>query len=652
MLHGERRVHLRSAVGVVAVAAAVLGLREGGGIVFALIPDRIYATVAAVLLLFVNGVPMVVYWSRQQMPSTGFAIALSLHLVVATAAVLGNLSFARDHFGLIFRRMVWHEVASILEAGVEEKQLRYHFDYPAGAEPFPGGRPAVVGDGFYDWERYNAAMERSRGVDTDAYLQDILERLGVGDGMPARQKAATILRFVQRAIVHDPYGQAPLAHPVVLLEYGRAHCTKTNQYALRTLLEKAGIPTRNVSLFHHSVIEADFDGAWRMLDADMLDTLVTRPNGEVPSVAWLQRAPNHHLLDAHKRVRYHFHRPLSVDGRRVTGNVSTYRTEDHGYQCYHYGAPHEFPPSRPRLLQPSVATSDGSLDISWDRSYDRDHDLDHYVVDVGTTPGGGDLGSFSTEHPSLSLVLPREGRYYYRVRGVDRHAPRDAGVHYLESEEGVAIFDAALANQFDAFAQADRPSLATWGVEDGVSVGGFQLLQGDGTYTDVFNVPWRGTRALRLVDLSDRFSEVEPRAQVYSREIAGTDQYRLRFDLELERSGYGQSPAFPLLRFGHGNDWVETELFAVVLDPGADVVAVSVGGQTSLTMEVSAKGLQLFNFDFLLADLLVARATSAAGTEEAAFARPALDGRMILEVRSNPVEEVDFVLGNLALLPN
>ena len=30
MLHGERRVHLRSAVGVVAVAAAVLGLREGG----------------------------------------------------------------------------------------------------------------------------------------------------------------------------------------------------------------------------------------------------------------------------------------------------------------------------------------------------------------------------------------------------------------------------------------------------------------------------------------------------------------------------------------------------------------------------------------------------------------------------------------------
>lgn len=214
------------------------------------------------------------------------------------------------------------------------------------------------------------------------------------------------------------------------------------------------------------------------------------------------------------------------------------------------------------------------------------------------------------------------------------------------------IYDAELVRQSHTGAWADRPSPEPWGVEDGVSLGGLQLVQEDGTYADLFNVPWRGTRAVRLVDLSDRLSEVEPRAQVYSREFSGTDRYRLRFDLELERSGCGQSPAFPLVRFGQGKDRVESEVFAVVLDPGADLFGVSVEGRRSLTMEVPATGLELFSFDFLLAESLVARIKSVAGTEQAVFTRPDLDDRMILEVLSNPVEEVDFVLGNLALLPN
>ena len=78
---------------------------------------------------------------------------------------------------------------------------------------------------------------------------------------------------------------------------------------------------------------------------------------------------------------------------------------------------------------------------------------------------------------------------------------RNENTYFLTSEEGEIRFSAASG---DVGAKAKlqdppcrkRPS-SHWGIEDRVSLGGFELLQGDGTATDLFNVPWLGGRGLR-----------------------------------------------------------------------------------------------------------------------------------------------------------
>ncbi|MEC8645436.1 MAG: hypothetical protein VXY00_00525, partial [Candidatus Latescibacterota bacterium] len=94
-------------------------------------------------------------------------------------------------------------------------------------------------------------------------------------------------------------------------------------------------------------------------------------------------------------------------GKRVTGAISSYNTEDRGYPSYKFGAPIEFSPSRPRLITKIIRSDVNSeVKIVWDSVYDRDGDLEYYLVEIGSYPGGSDVKNVTTTENHHSLKLP------------------------------------------------------------------------------------------------------------------------------------------------------------------------------------------------------------------------------------------------------
>ena len=362
-----------------------------------------------------------------------------------------------------------------------------------------------------------------------------------------------IVAFVQRGILHDPFGQTPLAHPVVALEYGRAHCTITNQYVLKSLLAKAGFATRDAQLIHHSVLEVRVGDQWKVVDADMFDQAILDGEGALPALDWLRQPPNYYQVDQYPRTRAFFDRPVNAEGARVTGLIDPGRSEDLGYPSYHFGAPLEFPPSRPRLLHPRVQTATGHVVLCWDRVYDRDGDLQGYRVELGSAPGRDDEGVFITDEPFLRLDLNYPGRYFYRVRAMDRHRRFNSRTHYLVSAEGVVVWGTGEGSRVAQGEDCHRDLAANAAPE------GIELVAADGTYTELFEVDWRGGRGLRMVDLSDPYSsETLPfntrsrTAQRYRKgwEAPTDGRGHIAFDVELKKADYGGTEPIAIVVVG------------------------------------------------------------------------------------------------------
>jgi hypothetical protein len=587
-------------------------------------------------------------------------------VLVNLTVFIATYSYLQSNFGQIYRRMIVFEIQNKFKDLFINNEHQYSFSPSSDLNIVPDNKRTIVKKTWFNEIEFKRILKEIDGVNTDRYLGEIIKAIGKSESELERVKE--IVGFVQKAILHDPYGQPPLAHPVFLMEYGRGHCTLTNQYVLRYLLEKGGWQTRNVQLLHHSVLEVFLDKTWHMVDADMFDTIIVDKEGRLPSVEWLKQAPNYYLIDQFPRARYIFDLPVNSEGRRMTGLVSSYMSEDRGYPSYHLGAPLEFPPSRPRLLQEKIESKPGKVRIDWDSVYDRDGDLLFYRVELGSKPGAKDLGVFKSTEATIDVFLEQPGSYFYRVRGVDSHIYHNPQTFYLPSEEGQILIIAGgkAATEKDSEKRRElstpRGLIQERKLSDDPS-GDFVLLHPDDTYTNLFNVDWRKGNGLRMVDLSDPYSPGalpfetrSEKAQIYRKDLPDfkADDYSILFDLGIKKSGYGGENSFPIIVISSSGTIPRNSIVVDVL-PGENRLRIQVqtGGTPSAHFLVKKEILldeTLFHFDFSFEGKIVKIKVDDRKLGMVNFQ----DSFKVdyFDLASNPFDQVDYILGNWYFMKN
>ena len=529
---------------------------------------------------------------------------------------------------------------------VSERKFRYEI-------PDDSDNIRVKNDFVYE-ELYETALERAKGVNSERYLLDIVNTLG-NNIKNEDDRVAKILHFVSQAIYHDPFGQTPLAHPVVALEYGRAHCTVTNQYVLRSLLEIAGFRTRPIQLKHHSVLEVFVKGEWRFVDADMFKEIIIDGEGNFPPTEWLMKAPNYYLVDQFPVKRLHFDSQVNARGKRITGAVASYNTEDRGYPSYKFGAPIEFSPSRPRLINKNIRSNvDSDVKLIWDSVYDRDGDLEYYLVEIGSYPGGSDVSTITTKESHYTLKLPSSGNYYYRVRGIDKHIEKNEKTHYIPSEEGI-IYNGVdnETNKFNNNYVDFEPSSKFSKITD------FKLIQSDSTYTDLFAVDWYLGRGLRLVDLSDAYDPEglpkrygSQKLQKYRKVFSRPNKFQnIMFRVEVSGSSYGGSEGFPIVSFGFEgyNNLHEIRLY---IDPKTDELSIRRRGENSIVFnEILKQKIEKDKKIFTVK--LYKKSDKFYGGINGNSTEVELEGLpmeiLYVDLLSNETDEVDYIFGDLQI---
>lgn len=481
-----------------------------------------------------------------------------------------------------------------------DPELRLRADFPEGSA-FPS-------------ELVDRYIRRLRRVDSTAYLKGILDGLGLDRLRSDREKVERVVAFAQEAVRHDPIVSPPTYDPVFILEAHKGRCGQVNYQVAPALLNLAGFKTRRVKLYGHAALEVWYEGGWHYYDTDMLKggTFIRRPDGSVPDAAWLTTLPNYYLVDTYPtwtEAYAYGGAPVNVAGKRVTGTTGIGNPEILGYPSHRFGAPLAYPPSPPELEATEVHARVPRVTLRWGGSYDGDHDFLHYRLEVGTAPGKADVTVLRTERPAGTVTLPRPGTYFYRVRAVDRHVEVEPNTFYVPSEEGKIAYDPG------GRSGGSEPSIASgWPVPRGIarlarrildaasfddgSLGGFRQIQADANAeeTRLFNVDWFGGRALKMVDLSDdqfpsgSVEGARGQTLVFRRWLAtpqAEEASVVSFDLYLEKRGYGGVHPFSIVELGRGDG--RAERLALVIDPDKDELRLTALGPSEATAEIRPK---------------------------------------------------------------
>ena len=616
-----------------------------------LVPDKVYV-VAFLLLMTSFTICAISLWSVKDgvfYKSIFWLVGFSVAICLVSSTYLSN------HFGYIKRKALIHQLKIEIFPDLDKTEL-YDFKQLRKVSPTPIHDVRLVDKSVIDDERFRLVVKESYGIDVDKYYSDILYKIGFQEfedqKFEDQESIEKIVRFVQNALIHDPFGQVPLAHPIVALEYGRARCTITNQFVLRSLLEKIGFNTRNLVLNQHVAVEVLLDDSWRTLDANMFNEILTGPEGKLPETTWLLKAPNFYTVDQYALDRPIFDWPVNGKGERVTGYLATQRTEDMGYPSYLYGAPIEFSPSRPRLLNENIRTLDENIELAWDRVYDRDLDLDSYIVELGTSYGGTEVGKYTTTSNRINISLTSPGKYYYRVRAVDGHVKKNPQTYYLASREGT-IHWSNEAISLERPESIEQHRLVDRFV-DSVNAQDFELIERDGTYTTLFNIKWKYGNAVRFVDLSDPyFMQCLPfpvrsiSVQRYRKKIAFFDNglSLVAFDIEVKKSGYGGVTPFPIVVVGNAVELIinpklhrlELRLIDKKKKMGDVISSVDIADE-----------YKVFNVRLYFEGTKLRGSINGASGNEMATFPFRLDGEYI-DLLSNKNDQVDYVFANLSV---
>ena len=138
----------------------------------------------------------------------------------------------------------------------------------------PVVNPRLTVNGRYDWySREAMAAELTRGCDTD------------------EEKAFALWRHFRETRYQMGNGDETTLHPVrYLCVYGYGICGHTAA-AFVSLCQAAGLKARVYEIWHHTVSEVFYDGAWHMLDANVKAFYPTWDNRSVASMEQLEQDP-------------------------------------------------------------------------------------------------------------------------------------------------------------------------------------------------------------------------------------------------------------------------------------------------------------------------------------------------------------------------
>jgi hypothetical protein len=205
------------------------------------------------------------------------------------------------------------------------------------------------------------------------------------------------------------------------------------------LLEVLGIPARPVPLRHHTVLEAQYEGGWHLVDPLFFGGQQPERDGRVLAVAELQADP--YLADAWPQRCFAYDPELvtSADGFWVLGYVfGPWGSEP--YYSYYLGAPKDHPPTLPHALPATRAGAD-SVDLHWSPAVKSgggpvEYDLRVFDRRACAEPVYQTLTSATT----LRFQVPEEQRMYYvEVRAVDDHRQLNPATWYPAARSNFAL---------------------------------------------------------------------------------------------------------------------------------------------------------------------------------------------------------------------
>jgi len=297
---------------------------------------------------------------------------------------------------------------------------------------------------YYEPVRIDRVRRRLEGVDKKRYLKEILDAI-LEPGMTDRERVAAICEFVSGALYYNPLQQPQedrtgelVTDPVELLELHDGRCGQGVAVTL-ALLEQAGIEGRKRDVVHHTLCEARYDGRWHLADALMFGEGQPERDGEVVSVAELQRDP--YFADAFPLRCFVYEREEveSADGYKYLG----YCFGEWGslpYYSYYMGGEKDFPPLRPVVLAPERAARD-LLRLRWAASGKRNRGTVRYRITMYRDRARRQrVFSRVVTNTTRSWPVPElDVMYYFAVAGIDDHIEKNPDTWYPESATNFVV---------------------------------------------------------------------------------------------------------------------------------------------------------------------------------------------------------------------
>lgn len=275
----------------------------------------------------------------------------------------------------------------------------------------------------------SAELER-RAAKTDAteYWRDLADRLLAGVEGDA-EKAKRLTAFVDRSLYYNPIQEPLRSNPIGILESHDARCGQGVSVTL-ALMAAAGIECRRVSLHHHVVAEARYDGQWHIADALFFGAEQPSREGRVLSVAELQADP--YFADAYPQHCFVYDPALltSEDDFQVLGYVfGPWGSQT--YYSYYLGAEIDYPPTLPTCL-PAQRAGVGELRLRWTEAARIGGGPIEYELRVFADRACTEE-VFRTVTPGCAALfaVPEANRMYFiEVRAIDAHRSKNPATWY------------------------------------------------------------------------------------------------------------------------------------------------------------------------------------------------------------------------------
>ncbi|MBI2194552.1 MAG: hypothetical protein HYU36_21445 [Planctomycetes bacterium] len=281
---------------------------------------------------------------------------------------------------------------------------------------------------LYTQGRNEELNRRAEKTDSDAYFRHLVEMVTRGCESDA-ERVKRIGGFIKRSVFYNPIQESGTHHPVGILE---SHDVKCGQGVILTLalLKAAGIPGRSVSLHHHVVAEATYDGGDHIVDALFFGSHQPQRDGRVLSVAELKANP--YEADAYPQECLAYDPDLveSEDGFWVEGYVfGLWGSQP--YYSYYLGAEKDLPPTLPLAL-PAQRLQGRRVRLNWARSLKMGGGAVQYEVRVFSHRACKQpIHASMRKGTSLVFEVPEMNRMYFvEVRAVDGHRKKNPATWY------------------------------------------------------------------------------------------------------------------------------------------------------------------------------------------------------------------------------